>query len=334
MRRFVRSGAWASRAFLLAVLAVAAGCLPARSGGADPGVCPVAPETSDDCPWGAIGRALASDAAAKRDVAGTLAKLAPELVRDAEEDGARPALLALWGTSLNDDELAHAEIVAPEILDALAARAGAARRHGKKTHAGVAHTYGYVLSTLHTSFGYKRARWVKPDLELAFSLTKGALGPRPPAGTLLTNVTYFAGRVAFRTDARARATLERFAGAVEPSIRRVAFEQLSVTRLTESLTIEGRTIALRTDFVPFPRAVGGGTGTHLLVYSIADSSADGPRLVTAFPVGNAFVQKALAPGELGEAMPITTRYNAFVDGVTGQEPPLRGRRGADGPAPN
>jgi hypothetical protein len=308
-------------------------CAPAHVGGREAGACPVAAETVEDCPWGAIGRALVADAAAERDVPRALEELAPDLIAAAAEDAKRPELLALWGTSLNEDELVHAEIVPPAVLDALNARMHVARRDGKKTHAGVEHTYGYLLSTLRTSFGYKRARWVKPELELGFSLTKGALGPRAAAGTLLTNVTYFAGRIAFRTDARARTALERFAGVVEPSIARVAFEQLPVTRLTEALTIDGRTVLLRTDFVPFPRAVPGSVSTHLLVYSVVDSSADGPRLVTAFPVGTAFVQKALAPGDLGEAMPITTRYNAFVNGVTGQEPPLRGRRGADGPAP-
>ena len=316
------------------LLVVMTGCAAPHARGVETGTCPVGAETADDCPWGAIGRAVAKEAAAKGDVDGALAKYAPDLVAAVDDDAKRPELLALWGTSLNDDELAHAEILAPSILDVLNARAHVGPRDGKRTHAGVEHTYGYVLSTLHTPFGYKRARWVKPELELGFALTKGALGPRPPAGTLLTNATYFAGRIAFRTDARARAALERFAGAVEPSIAHVAYEQLPVTRLTESLTIEGRTVALRTDFVPFPRAVPGGTSTYLLVYSVADSSAEGARLVTAFPVGTPFVQKVLAPADLGEAMPIATRYNAFVPGVTGQDPPLRGRRGADGPAPN
>jgi hypothetical protein len=322
-----------ARAAVWSVALLSAACASPRVGGVAPGACPAAGETADDCPWAAVGRALAAEARAKGDVATALETLAPELVAAADADAKRPELLALWGTSLNEDELAHAEILAPPILDALNARAHAPPRDGNKTHAGVEHTYGYLLSTLRTPFGFKRARWVKPELELGFALDKGALGPRPPVGTLLTNATYFAGRVAFRTDARARASLERFVGAVDPSIARVAFEQLAVTRLTEALTIDGRTVVLRTDFVPFPRAVPGGTSTHLLVYSVADSSAEGVRLVTAFPVGKAFVQKALAPTELGEAMPIPTRYNAFVPGVTGQEPPLRGRRGADGPAP-
>ncbi len=308
------------------------GCAAAR-GGRPAGTCPLGQETVEDCPWGAIGRALAKEAAAGGDVSSALSTYAPELAAAAEDDASRPELLALWGTSLDVDELDHAEIVPPAVLDALLSRAHAPARDGMKMHAGIAHTYGYLLSTLRTPFGYKRARWVKTDLELAFSLTKGALGPRPATGTLLANATYFAGRIAFRRDARARATLERHAGAVDPSIAGVAYDQLAVTQLTETLVISGRTVLLRTDFVPFPRAVTSGASTHLLVYSVADSSVDGPRLVTAFPVGTSFVQKALEPRELGEALPITTRYNAFVDGLTGQDPPLRGRRGADGPAP-
>ncbi len=308
---------------LVLLVAAAASCAPARA----PGPCPVAPETAEDCPWAALGRALAAGDGA------SLAALAPDLAAAAEADAASPELLALWGQSSNFDEVARAEIVPAGVLDALNARAHVAPRDGARTHAGVEHTYGYLLSTLRTPFGFKRARWVRRELELGFALAPGALGPSPKAGTLLSNVTYFAGRIALRGDARARAALDRAASSVEPSLARVPYEQLASTRLTESLALSGRTVVLRTDFVPFPRAVPGSAPTHLLVYSVADSSEAGAKLVTAFPVTTAFVQQALDPSQLGEAMPITTRYNAYVDGVTGQVPALRGRRGADGPAP-
>jgi hypothetical protein len=323
---------WFLTAFALASLVA---CAPARVAAVELGPCPVAPETRDDCPWAAMGRTLARDAAANADISAALGVVAKDLTVALDSDARHPEMLALWDRSLAVDELAHAPIVAPGILDALNARAHVAPRDGDRTHAGVQHTYGYLLSTLQTPFGFKRARWVKRDVEQAFSLAAGALGPHPHAGTLLANVTYFAGRIAFRGDAKSRATLERLAAAhaVEPSLTRVAYEELAVTRLTESLALDGRTVSLRTDFVPFPRAVPDGASTHLLVYSVLDSRADGPRLVTVFPVATSFVQRALEPASLGEAMPITTRYNAYVEGVTGAPLPLRGRRGADGPAP-
>ena len=320
---------------LSSLLCLAPSCAAPRMAQAELGPCPVAPETAVDCPWAAMGRALAREPAASGDVGAALDGTAGDIARALDSDARHPEMLALWDRSLALDELAHAPILAPAVVDALNARAHVAPREGDKTHAGVLHTYGYLLSTLPTSFGFKRARWVKRDVEQAFSLTAGALGPRPSTGTLLANLTYFAGRIAFRSDAKTRATLERLAAAnlFEASLARVPYGELPITRLTESLAIEGRTIALRTDFVPFARAVPDGASTHLLVYSVLDSRADGPRLVTLFPVTTAFVQRALDPASLGEAMPITTRYNAFVEGVTGATPPVRGRRGADGAAP-
>jgi hypothetical protein len=60
-----------------------------------------------------------------------------------------------------------------------------------------------------------------------------------------------------------------------------------------------------------------------LVYSIADHRQPHPKglppaqLITAFPVETSFVESALAADSLGENKPIITRYNAYVDGITG-----------------
>lgn len=315
-----------SSPFVLALLLGGApGCTPANSAASE--TCPAAGEALEDCPWAAIARASAREPS-------DFERLAKEVIAEVDDDAKRPDVLALWGTSLNVDEMAKKEIVNPVFLDTLTAHAHAPPREGAKTHAGVEHTYGYLFSTLPTPFGWKRARWVKPDLEQGFGLTKGALGPHPLKGTLLSNVTYLAGKIALRDDARAQATLDRHAeAAVDPSIAKVPFASLVITRLSETLAASGRTIVLRTDLVAFPRATGSAMSTHLLVYSVADSAAGGPKLVTAFPVATAFVQKTLDPTLLGSDRPIVTRYNAYVEGVTGQDPPLRGRRGADGSAP-
>ncbi len=278
--------------------------------------CPVPGEKAEDCPWAGAARLLSAEADAGRDLGTVLAARTPGLLRQLDADAANPALLALWGESINYDELANGEIVRPETLALIAARLGAAGPRGRIIHAGLEHTYGYLFSLLPTKFGFKRARWVRPDIEQGLGLPRGSAGPAPSEGTLLSNITCLAGGIALRDDPAARALLERAAASCSPAVKKYAFAGVKRSRLTEQVQLAGsRKVVLRTDFVPFSGEFGG--NTHLLVYSVYDSALRRAYLVTAFPVNSGFVQSATAAGGLGADKPVQTRYNAYVEGLTG-----------------
>lgn len=252
----------------------------------------------------------------------------PWLCRQILRDAATPGLLDLWGRSSNFDELAGVAIVEPAILAAIAELAcGPAGDLG--VHAGLQHTYGYLLSTIVTPFGYKRDRWVSPQLEQAFGLPADVLGPNPSRGTLLANATLLAGSIAFRGDGTASRRLRRIAPAAAAAVRQVDATRFEQTRIVESLSLRDaagrfRSIRIRTDLVPFPHHVEGCDENCLLVYSVEDSSQPGARLITLFPVATPFVAEMTHHDQFGCAVEIRTRFNAFVPGLAGRT--LIGRR--------
>ncbi|HEY0193717.1 MAG TPA: hypothetical protein VGC42_21520, partial [Kofleriaceae bacterium] len=75
----------------------------------------------------------------------------------------------------------------------------------------------------------------------------------------------------------------------------------------------GRTVELRTDFVDFPHPTD--ADAAWLIYSIRD--AGHARLITAFPI-SASARAKYAAVPAGDP-PITTQYNAWVDGLTGHK---------------
>lgn len=277
--------------------------------------CPVGQEKAEDCPWAGAARELSSAAAAGRPLEPVLAAAAPGVLRQLDADRGSPAL-QLWGESINFDELARGVIVDERVLAFISARAGVQLPKGRLAHAGVEHTYGYLFSVLPTKFGFKRARWVRPDIEEGLGLPRGSAGPAPSEGTLLANVTCLAGGIALKDDPAAYQQLQRVLPACGGAVRAYALRPVRRGRLTEEVLLPGgRKVVLRTDFAPF-RAVSGGN-THLLVYSVYDSALGRAYLVTAFPVAKGFVDNALDPSNLGENKPVQTRYNAHVEGLTG-----------------
>lgn len=284
--------------------------------------CPAKGEKPEDCPWAGVAR-LASGGS-PGEIAGVFDAQAPGLLEQMKADKATPGLLSLWGESVNFDELAGGEIVDPGILRFIAGRVGAPAPDGRIVHAGMEHTYGYLFSLLNTQFGFKRARWVRPDIEDGLGLPRGSAGPFPAEGTLLANITCLAGGIALKDDPAAHASLERAGAGCAAGPKKFIYSGVERIRLTEEVSLAGgRRVALRTDFVPFGKVSGG--NTHLLVYSVSDTAAGGAYLVTAFPVNSAFVERAVAPAGLGPGKPVQTRYNAYVRGLTGAGS-FKGRR--------
>jgi hypothetical protein len=200
-------------------------------------------------------------------------------------------------------------------------------------HAGLEHTYGYLFSNLLTPYGYKRARWVQPDIETGLGLPTGSLSPTPTEGqgTFLGNITSLAIQFAFmkdekilnlrrpmQTNPKTKLLPDGFRE-IASGLRTLKPESFASDRLTETIVVSPeRTVRLRTDFVAFKNTVEGSTNTHLLIYSIQENNAP-PRLITLFPVATDFRARSLDPANLGSDKPIITRYNAFVAGVTGTQ---------------
>ena len=281
-------------------------------------------ETGLDCPWAGAARLL-SEAADKKEAQGPiLSAYAPGILKQLAADKAAPALKQLWGESINFDELANGVIVSPDLLAFLASELGVAPPKGRYAHAGMEHTYGYLFSLLETKFGFKRARWVSDDITAGLGLPDGLIGPAPAEGTLLSNVTCLAGGIALKDDAAAAGLLKSLR--CPPALRKFVTAKVPRQRLTETVSLPGkRTVVLRTDFVPFDKTSAAGN-SHLLIYSVYDSASNKASLITAFPVAKSFVQNALDPKGLGKDKPVQTRYNAWVEGLTGVN--VKGRREA------
>lgn len=287
-------------------------------------------ETAADCPWAYIAREWQLTGADGLTIE-RMQKDAPELFGKIDLDIKNTAWRELWGRSLNYDELAKETIVDQTLLDRLTTHLGTPARNDRVIHAGLEHTYGYLFSTLQTPYGYKRARWVKPDIEDGLGFPRGSLGPLPTQGTLLSNLSYVIGRIALWNDsAEQKLALRKLEGVVDPALVRYAWKSLKLTRLEERFENHGgdpseRTaaiITLRTDLVKLPRADGAKNGsgnTHLLIYSVEDPrQTPSHRLITAFPVNQAFVDRTLDAGKNKPEEPIVVRYNAFVarDSIT------------------
>lgn len=205
--------------------------------------------------------------------------------------------LGLWGRCFNFDENARAEIVAPPLLRSLHRVAGLSTR-ARHAHAGVTHTYGYLLSTLKTPYGFKRDRWLDGVLEGGLGLEPGTL-----MSNLLVHVTWLLGRVAFRPGSRAARALRRCAPAVAPAIKDL--ELPKVTRIIEQLP-GPHSVCLVTHLMPLPHSHR--NERWLLAYTVEQSEEQ--RLVTGFPISKGAAEELVA-APMG-AVHVAPRYNAAV----------------------
>ena len=289
-------------------------------------------ETPTDCPWAGIARALAGEINLKHDLGPAFDRFAEALRPGIEIDAQLHNLKDLWGLSSNIDEIAGGAIVNPALLDHLLSRMKVQPAVDNIVHAGVQHTYGYLLSLLKTPYGFKRARWVDGAIEAGFGLPKGGLGPEPKDGSLFRNLTWFAGKIALRDCRKAVAVLNFSQARVAPEIVRFDYAGLGGTRISEAVAFKnekGRTVRmveLRTDIVPFLKTEPSMKNIALLVYSVDDSSGPTARLITAFAVDKGFVAKLTDKKTMGRNVVIKTRYNAYVKDVTDAKKPLFGSR--------
>lgn len=218
-----------------------------------------------------------------------------------ENDLADKSLLGLWGQSLNFDSNAKKTIVDHQIMTKLQEAFGI-RNDNLHVHAGIIHTYGYLFSIIETPYGYKRERWIAPTLNIGFNLQNESLVPWTSDGSLFSNVTFFAGKIAFKNT-----SVEELKN-VSKEIRHFNFNELKVSRLEE--TIPG--YKLVTSFVKLLAKAPQEKNDYLLIYSTINLKSKKEELITAFPVNEETFRKTTDPKDLGENKPITLRYNAFL----------------------
>lgn len=227
--------------------------------------------------------------------------LLDQIVTDAKD----PMLLMFWGESLNFDSNVKKMIVDEKIIADLQGAFGI-KNNNLQVHAGIIHTYGYLFSTLKTPYGYKRERWIAPTLNIAFDFTGQALSPKTIEGGLLSNVTFFAGKLAFRSQQNLTqlAALKNVANEVFT----FDFQKLKKIRLEE----EVENYVIVTTFIKFPKKSLDEKNDYMLVYSTLNKLNGEEKLITVFPVTGETLAKTTAPSELGQNKTISLRYNAYV----------------------
>ena len=180
-------------------------------------------------------------------------------------------------------------------------------------HAGVTHTYGYLFSVLETPYGFKRKRWIEPTLNYAFSFNGNSLSPSTLEGGLLSNITYFTGRLAFKKE-KEKNELKKIKNVSKEGLN-FDYSKLAVEVLEEQINTPVTSgITLRTSLIRFPLKRDGEENDYLLIYSIYYPKMNKEVLITAFPIKKDAYNKITSTEGLGATEPITIRYNAYVDG--------------------
>jgi hypothetical protein len=257
------------------------------------------------------------DAALEKDLPGFLDQV--------KADAKSKKLLALWGLSRNHDESAPSVYtIPPNILGHLNRYLNVEYNNTFSVgHAGLNHTYGYLFSTVLTPYGYKRARYVQGEIELGFGLPAKTFGGVASSGTLLSNLTYFLGSVAFPKHETFRSWASSPEFNVSPALAAFDFKALKVRRLVETAELStqapGWELTLQTDVVYFQNLVHTPALTNqaLLIYSLdlrRSSEPSRPVLITAFPVTLDFADTLFKqPGiNLDVQVPLKVKYNGML----------------------
>lgn len=240
------------------------------------------------------------------------------LYNQIEADAQDLLVLDFWGKSLNFDSGAKKQIISDAIISDLQKKFKLSNDN-KVVHAGVTHTYGYLFSVLDTPYGTKRKRWIEPTLNYGFGFQGNGLSPETMQGSLLSNVTYFAGKLGFRDEER-KQQLDQLKN-VSPEVRNFDYKKVARTVLEEE--VAATPITLRTTLVKLPFKQPQEESDYLLIYTVLNQkekqSEKREVLITAFPIKKDAYAKTVDPSGLGKNQPVVVRYNAYVEGLMEQK---------------
>lgn len=236
----------------------------------------------------------------------------PHLYNEILNDSKDEKLTGFWGKSINFDSGAKKQIISDQIMSDLQGQFKI-KNDNKIVHAGITHTYGYLFSVIDTPYGFKRKRWTDPTLNYAFAFSGNGLSPETIDGGLLSNVTYFAGTIAFK-EANEKKALKSLKN-VSREILNFDYSKLAVERVEEEIMVHGvLTNTLRTTLVKLPFKKEGEENDYLLIYSIWNRLSHKEVLITAFPIKKDAYKKIVEKDSLGANRPISVRYNAYLEG--------------------
>lgn len=229
----------------------------------------------------------------------------PELSQQMTRDR-NCAALRRWAESLNYDDNAKARITDRKILNVIGRQVHHPIQRGLAYHAGLMHTYGYMLSQLQTPYGMKHERWTSGELEKGLGLPVGALLDLDGQSSLLQNVTFlFCTLTGIALDCSQDACVHSvlldhdFTALPKPTI------------MLESVDIQGgERFELTTHICHF---LAPAENIALLIYSIRQNNQPA-KLVTGFPIGQDSMDALLAEENMGFARSLRLRYNATIDG--------------------
>lgn len=246
----------------------------------------------------------------------------PALYQQIKSDSEDKALLVCWGQSINFDSGAKATILDHKLIAELQSKFGI-KNDNHFVHAGIMHTYGYLFSSLITPYGFKRTRWTKPTLNKGFGLNNLSLSPFAIEGTLLSNITYFAGKLAFKNIENIK-NLDKLSH-VSNEIKNYNYQSLNRIVLDENIkSPKNIQKILRSTLVKFITKPNGEENDYLLIYSFEDLKNREEKLITAFPIKTDAYLKIVDAMALGTDRPIIVRYNAYIG--TTQDDRLSGKR--------
>ncbi len=204
-----------------------------------------------------------------------------------EGDSADAGLLDRWWRSTVIDENTLQPVLEPETFawidqfDAPSADSG-----WPLSHAGLLHTYGYILSTAWTPFGWKSDRYMDGSLATLLGIDTDDLTPWAAEGTMLSNLTQALDDLMANSSPRhlieESGRLVKLAGGSADGTLR--------TRIYEALNA---------------------LGDQLLVYTVAFADTGVERYITAFPMGASGVQSLLTDTE------VRSRFNIAATLVNG-----------------
>jgi hypothetical protein len=237
----------------------------------------------------------------------------PEIARQLRVD-ADSNCFRHWAQSLNVDKLERKQIVDPKLLSVIGRLSGVKVRQGRTCHAGLIHTYGYLLSQLKTQFGFKRERWTSGVIESGLGIGAGTFSPVPNQGTLLQNATFLLMNVAFwNSPGSGSGVLKSDFNSLSPKLQDFDFNRWTIKRIREIVQPNPRRppIELLTDLAMFRRATQ--SSVALLVYSCREGKQQ--RLVTCFPVNKKTVDELLDEARTNST-PIRPRHNLFLDSLS------------------
>lgn len=168
-------------------------------------------------------------------------------------------------------------------------------------NAGLMHTYGYLFSTLETPYGYKRERWLMNELNQLLKLEHNQLSVKADRGTLLANVTYFAGKLTFEETQ----DLELIKN-VADEIKAIDYNKLMKLTIIE----EDKNFKFKTVIINLGAATS--KNSHLLIYSYYDKQLGKDQLITMYPINNETFNayRILGPSH---SVDFKIRHNLFLD---------------------